>query len=358
MNSIFKDSALQQRFEKDGYIKAPLLDPVDIGVLSTYYQDQQLDSKIDGGFHISLDNQSERLVKTISHTLENILSPYADRIFNDYKIFTSSYVIKEPGRKNIVPPHQDWSFVDEKEHYSATCWIPLVDVNEENGALGVIKGSHAIFSHPRSSPSPQSKSPLSDHIFTLFPYVDIIEMKAGECLIFDNRLIHASPPNLTQNPRLAVGIGVTGKDVQLKHYYQTPEIEPIQLQVFNIDRNFFTFYNNKRLSDLFDEGNTPQDIPITETLARVIPSFTKEEMNTIISKLDGVTYNTPLMEKLAALFNYSVDGDSKTTIMDKKNQEEIINNIPKNHADERSFFQKYTPMNIVKEILWRIQGRP
>ncbi|MFT5752333.1 MAG: hypothetical protein ACI86L_001846, partial [Dokdonia sp.] len=114
MNSIFKDSALQQRFEKDGYAKISLLDVPDVETLHTYYNEQQLDNKIDGGFHISLDNQDESIVKTISHTLEKTLKPYTDQVFNEYKIFTSSYVIKEPGKKNIVPPHQDWSFVDEK----------------------------------------------------------------------------------------------------------------------------------------------------------------------------------------------------------------------------------------------------
>lgn len=358
MNSIFKDSALQQRFEKDGYAKISLLDVPDIETLHTYYNDQQLDNKIDGGFHISLDNQDESIVKTISHTLEKTLKPYTDQVFNEYKIFTSSYVIKEPGKKNIVPPHQDWSFVDEKENYSATCWIPLVDVKEENGALGVIRGSHKLFAHPRSSPSPQSKSPLADHIFTLFPYVDIINMKAGECLIFDNRLIHASPPNLTTTSRIAVGIGVTGKAVPLKHYYQVPETTPEQLEVYDIDREFFTYYNNKRLSDLFDSASSPQEMRLSETILRETPSFSKEEMNDIISKLDGVTYNAPLMEKLATLFNYSIDGNSKSTTMNQTDNEEAINDTPSNSADERSFFRKYSPVNIVKEILWRVQGRP
>ena len=64
------------------------------------------------------------------------------------------------------------------------------------------------------------------------------------------------------------------------------------------------------------------------------------------------------MEKLAALFNYSLDGNSNTTTMEQTNQEETINDAPETHSDERSFFKKYTPVNIVKEILWRAKGRP
>ena len=118
---------------------------------------------------------------------------------------------------NFMP---DWNFVDENQFCSATVWTALVDVTEQNGALGVIRGSHTIFNHKRSSPSPQSKSPLSDHVFTLFPFVEIIEMKAGESLIFNNRLIHASPPNLSNQARIAVGIGITHSEAQLNHFYQ------------------------------------------------------------------------------------------------------------------------------------------
>ena len=69
----------------------------------------------------------------------------------------------------------------------------FIDIAIKNGALGVIRGSHKIFDHKRSSPSPQSKSPLADHIFSLFPFVEVIEMKAGESLIFDtvNRFLQS-----------------------------------------------------------------------------------------------------------------------------------------------------------------------
>ena len=365
MNSIFKNPNVQQSFEKEGYVKLTLLNQTDVETLKQYYLNQHLDNKIEGGFHISLDNLNEVLVEEIRQKIENTLTPKLNNFFKEYKIFTSSYVIKEPGEQNIVPPHQDWTFVDEDENYSATCWIPLMDVNEDNGALGVIPGSHKLFSYPRSSPSPQSKSPLADHIFTLFPYVEIIDLKAGECLVFDNRLIHASPPNLSNTPRIAVGIGVTGIKAELKHYYQIPNTTPEKLQVFNVDSHFFTYYNNKRLSDLFDASLTPENVDITETISRDIPIYTKAQMTKLISQLDGVSYNTPLMKKLADLFNYTLldNGDFQPKSVDNFNDndnvdEKNLNNITNNSIDKRSFFQKYTPINLIKEAIWRVQGRP
>ncbi|MEQ3656630.1 MAG: phytanoyl-CoA dioxygenase family protein [Dokdonia sp.] len=357
MNPIFKNPDVQKQFEMDGYVKIPLLDIDEVIQLFEYYNKQNLNNKIEGGFHISLDNQNQALVHTIAQTIETTLEPKISNVFKDYKIFTASYVVKEPGKKNIVPPHQDWSFVDESKAFSATCWIPLVDVTEDNGALGVIKGSHKIFSHPRSSPSPQSKSPLADHIFTLFPYVDIVEMQAGECLIFDNRLIHASPPNLSQNTRVAVGVGVTGHEVQLKHYYQIPEAEEEMLEVYDVDPSFFTFYNNKRLSDLFDAQASPSDLTLVEKIVRDTPSLSTEEMHQLISNLEGVSYNTPLMQKLAKLFNYTMDDTSQKDTMTQENKAPEIQEET-SYSDTRSFFQKYTPINIIKEIAWRAKGRP
>jgi ectoine hydroxylase-related dioxygenase (phytanoyl-CoA dioxygenase family) len=125
------------------------------------------------------------------------------------RVIAGSYVVKEHNLQCIVPPHQDWSFVDnEGEYCSVTCWIPLVDTTLENGAMGVIKGSHVMLGNIRSSPSPQVPTPLMDHQFTIFPYLEMIEMKAGEALVFDHRTFHASTPNTTNQPRVAIRLRV------------------------------------------------------------------------------------------------------------------------------------------------------
>ncbi|MBL4709584.1 MAG: phytanoyl-CoA dioxygenase family protein [Flavobacteriales bacterium] len=356
--ALFKDQKLQAQFEKDGFVKIQLLEQGSVDSLNRYYQDQKFDNKIEAGFHISLDNQNEDLVNEVSQKIKETLLPKSDLFFQDYQSFTASYVIKEPGKQNIVPPHQDWTFVDENEFCSATVWTPLLDVTENNGALAVIKGSHRLFKHFRSSPSPQSKSPLSDHIFTLFPYTTVIEMKAGEALVFDNRLIHASPPNLSDQARVAVGIGITSQEASLRHYYQNPKKEN-QLEAYEVSPSFFNYYNNKRLSDLFDKGELPSELKQITSVSREVPSLTKEAMEKLVQQLDGVEYNHDFMERLAKLFNYSASRDKLETqkdkpIMEEKKEEQNSTE----YKDPRSFFQKYTPLNIIREILWRLKGRP
>ncbi|MFT5860223.1 MAG: hypothetical protein ACI865_002331 [Flavobacteriaceae bacterium] len=349
MRNIFKNDELQKQFNSDGFVVLPIIEKEDVANLLNYYTSQDFDNKIEAGFHISLDNQNEALVKEVGSKIKDIIVPEIADLLDDCKVFTASYVIKEPGLQNIVPPHQDWTFVDEDKYCSATIWTALVDVTEENGALGVIRGSHKIFNHKRSSPSPQSKSPLSDHIFTLFPFVEIIEMKAGESLIFDNRLIHASPPNLSDQARIAVGIGITQSEAQLKHYYLNPSSS--KLEEYDVDEGFYTWFNNKRLSNLFDDGKSPEGLIKLDEIDRVVPDLSKEEMEALVGKLDGVEYNSQFMERLAKLFNYSIDGE-------KKGAKETIETEVETWKDHRSFLQKYSPGNIVREINWRVKGRP
>ena len=349
MRNIFKNSELQKQFDKDGFVVLPLLESNEVNKLLDYYKNQNFDNKIEAGFHISLDNQNQDLVKEVGSKIKEVLVPKTTDLLDDCKVFTASYVIKEPGLQNIVPPHQDWTFVDESQFCSATIWTALVDVTEKNGALGVIRGSHKIFDHKRSSPSPQSKSPLSDHIFTLFPFVEVIEMKAGESLIFNNSLIHASPPNLSDQARIAVGIGITQSEAQLNHFYQNPTSG--KLEEFVVDEDFYTWFNNKRLSNLFDEEKSPDGLKKTGEIEREVPDLSKEEMENLVSELEGVEYNKPFMERLAKLFNYSIDGAKN-----KEQEPELVET--EKWTDKRSFFQKYSPGNIMREVNWRIKGRP
>jgi hypothetical protein len=349
---LFVEDELNTKFARDGYLKLNLIDTSIAKKLSLFYDEMNFDNKIQNGFHISLDNNDTEKLNKVEEKLKKELLPSVSKIAKDFKVFTTSFVVKEPGKKNIVPPHQDWSFVDETKYCSATIWIPLQDVNEENGALGVIPGSHKLFDYPRSSPSPQSKSPLSDHIFTLFPYTQIVPLKVGECLIFDTRLIHASPPNLTDLPRIAVCLGITDKAADLIHYYQNPKSNGKELLRYKVENNFFNYYNNKRLSALFDKGEFP-DLEISEKISRTVPEFNEAEMKQNVQKLDGVEFNTEFMKRLAELFGYDYPKKDKELKLEENSELEI-----EEWEDARTFFQKYTMGNIVKEIIWRLKGKP
>ncbi len=360
--ALFKDKALQRTFEKDGYVKMQLLSQSEVKQLKDYYHSLNHDHIGSYGFHISLENKSQEYVNGVFNKLFSTFVPKLDLLLDHYKTFTASYVIKEAGLQNIVPPHQDWSFVDEREFCSATVWVPLMDVNKNNGALGVIPGSHRLLNYPRSSPSPQARSILSDHAFTLFPFVEIVDMKAGEALIFDNRLVHASPPNTSGISRIAAGIGITQKAAQLLHYYQVPGAEE-RIEVYAVDKTFFPRYNNSVMSRLFENGERPTELNCIKSYKKNLPRFSSEEMKSLITSLEGVKENTELMQELAGLYNYNPDGTPKQPAPKKEEvkievkspvEEKIAEANAPVWVDSRTFFQKYKPSNIFAEIKHRL----
>jgi hypothetical protein len=252
-------------------------------------------------FYVGMDHENKALVKEMMQKVESIAMPKIAPYLVDYKLITASYVIKDPNPKGVVPPHQDWTFVeDETQHCSVTCWISLVDTNMENGCMGVIKGSNNYFNSVRPSPSPQVPSPLAKHMFSLFPYFDLIPMKAGEALIFDNRTFHASPPNITNFPRLAVGLSFTQATAELRHYYLKPGTKN-RLLKYKIDTDFFTKYDNGSLSKMYDEGKLIEDYEMMEEIPFVWEDLSKAEMkNRVLST--GNVYNQVLTQHMMKLF--------------------------------------------------------
>lgn len=335
---LFVDKNTQEKFERDGFVKIPLLNAGQIEHLKNYYTSTNA-GETKQGFHISLENKSEEQIKVTCATLYSTLVPELDKVLTNYKTFTASYVVKEPGLNSVVPPHQDWSFVDEAQFSSATVWVPLIDVTKDNGALGIIKGSHQLFTAPRSSPSPQAKSVLSDHMFNLFPYVEVIDMKAGEALIFNNKTIHASPPNMASQPRIGVGIGITQKEAPLLHYYTLPDAEQ-GIEVYEVDESFFFEYNNSKLSKMYDSGGKPAELNKVGQLPRSGQHYTKEEITQLVCSTPGVKVNSELMKEMAALYNYAVPKA-------EPGQTEVW-------VDKRNFFQIYTPMAILRGLKRRL----
>jgi ectoine hydroxylase-related dioxygenase (phytanoyl-CoA dioxygenase family) len=344
---LFSDSTIQEKFDRDGFVMLSLLNDDEVNTLKKYYLSLNHDHVKDYGFHISLENKSADYRNGVFKILFDTIIPKLSPFLLNYQAFTASYVIKEAGLENIVPPHQDWSFVDETEFCSATVWIPLMDVNKNNGALGIIRGSHKLFNFPRASPSPQAKSLLSDHVFNLFPYVEVIDMKAGEALIFNNKTIHASPPNISGKSRIAAGIGITQKEARLRHYYQLPGNEE-RIEVYEVEPAFFPLYNNSRMSEYYNANTKPNELKAIESFKKIAQEFSKEEITQLICTTPGVKFNNELMEELAGMYHYNMDGKPKQNV--SLNEEPLITN----ETSKRGFFQIYTPTNIIAEIKHRL----
>jgi ectoine hydroxylase-related dioxygenase (phytanoyl-CoA dioxygenase family) len=361
MNPIFKNQEHQSFFEKEGYLILPVLNDDEVSELAAYYQSLQLKDEKGFGFHVSMDQVDKELCAEIRSKIWSTILPKMDNYIENYKAFVASYVVKESNPKGVVPAHQDWSFVDkEHEGYSSiTCWTALVDTHLDNGCMGVIKGSNTFMQNHRPSPSPQTPVPLSDHMFSIFPYLKTLEMKAGETLFFDNRTFHASPPNTTTEIRLAAGVGITQKDAELVHYYLKPDGNKNKVLKYKVDEDFFLKYDNARLSRMYEQGEIITDYEVVEEINYTCENFTSDALITLIKK-SGNEYNVPMCEKLAVLFNYDVTGNKKQEENSQAQETPYIEEVQlqeETWVDNRSFFETYTPMNILREIKFKLTGK-
>jgi ectoine hydroxylase-related dioxygenase (phytanoyl-CoA dioxygenase family) len=124
------------------------------------------------------------------------------RFFHDHALY------KDPGDSKPTPWHQDYPFWPmENGKESLSIWIALDDVDESNGCMMFVPGSHKT--------GKLSAIPLNNPT-NLFDYVEDEElksrkpvmcpMKAGSCTFHNGLTFHYAHANRTAQPRRAFAI--------------------------------------------------------------------------------------------------------------------------------------------------------
>ncbi len=223
---------LDARYERDGYVvvrgaAASIVRPL----LSTH---RRLVGKTPAGFHSTPYFQDLELKRAVHRELTAALSPVVDELVTGHRVLLSSFISKRRGADGVMPPHQDWTFVDEPDASSMNFWVPLVDVDRRNGALSVLPGGQRVPPNIRGSGTDNSFARVEQ--FAAGRMVEL-EMSAGDVVIHDHRLLHASPPNTRRRPRVVAGCALVPADVPALHYRQ---IAPGRLEKFELEDRFFT----------------------------------------------------------------------------------------------------------------------
>jgi hypothetical protein len=114
-------------------------------------------------------------------------------------------ISKPPGRDNPAPWHQDEAYWEPTHRYQAVgAWMPLDDVDVDNGCLWFIPGSHTgeVLGHRRIDDNPdiallELTEPID--VSTAVP----VPMRAGGASFHHPRMLHHSRPNISGGPRRA-----------------------------------------------------------------------------------------------------------------------------------------------------------
>lgn len=103
------------------------------------------------------------------------------------------------------PWHQDSGYYgDPTPFHILSLWIPLVDVNEHNGCLQVISGSHRWGLQPVGRDDEGHHMPLED--IEQKGEVVTLPMKAGEIFAFNNLTYHRSLMNHSDSIRWSIDL--------------------------------------------------------------------------------------------------------------------------------------------------------
>jgi hypothetical protein len=168
-----------------------------------------------------------------------ILDCVEDLIGPDFYLWASNFFIKEPHSTHTVGWHQDAYYWPLSPHESLTVWIAFGDSDEQNGAMQVIPGSHraGLLKHGRTT---DTQSVLTLECETEQFRADTavsLNLKAGEISIHDDKIVHGSPANPSDRPR----VGLTARysrtcvrcDLSINSHFKTYLCRGVDTYQFN-----------------------------------------------------------------------------------------------------------------------------
>lgn len=240
MYQVFFDKLLQSKFEQKGYVViSSLLNIEELNSLNNFIL--KFENEFVGAFHTTHFSTDTAYKREVHEAITSIVFPRASCFINKFKPILGNFMIKNPSFEFSMDLHSDWTYVDEEKYYSMAIWVPLVDVDTENGCLGIIEGSHKITNKVRG-PLIRQSSRIHDKEWEK-NYGKFIPLKAGDAVIYNHSLLHFSPPNKTNEIRPAINLSVVPEEADCIHYCQ-PEGSN-NIEVYNVpDSNFYIRYNH------------------------------------------------------------------------------------------------------------------
>lgn len=234
MLRVFKSEEIQHQFEQDGYVVLPFYEPEEIAELTALYH--QLHPKEEAGFFPSTFSKDKNYRSVADEQIRRIGSRSIAHYCQDIKVVCGAFIVKNVGEDSGMCVHQDMSLVDESRYTGINIWVPLIDLTIENGALFVLKGSHRMKPTYRGSSIAECFAPVMEEVLD---FLEPVVVKAGEAVIFDQSIIHFSPPNYSDQIRIVTNTYFTHQDAQFRTYYWTPAYGQ-QVEAFAQDDAFMT----------------------------------------------------------------------------------------------------------------------
>lgn len=245
---------IEQTLADEGIVLLPKIEDKIIDALREVYDNLIATEMQPNEMLWSITFQNKPLVSYISKTIVDLVFPHLQQYLQNISPITGTFMAKS-AHTYAIQAHQDWTFVDDEPNKSSyTCWMPLVNTNEQNGMMGFYPKSHLYFINHRASPTPHigQNFPQSEEIYKHLQY---IPQQAGQPAVFNHRTIHASLPNKTATDRPAIGLSFRPTDSRLIHVSLKPgNSSPKKVCKYAIDEKFFNRFSNDDILRNYESG--------------------------------------------------------------------------------------------------------
>ncbi len=213
-------------FEENGFLKGVrVLEDDEIETLRSELE-PLLDPEHPGAhlFHERHSNESKEPGRVLFHALgawriapafhdllwnPAIVVPASQLLGGDVRFWHDQLFVKPPSVGGVVAWHQDFSYWTRTEPMAhLTCWIPLDDVDEENGCPQYVPGSHRWRLLPitgLTSDMSAIREVLRPEELSEFQPVPVV-LRRGEASFHHPLLVHGSYENRSPRPRRGIAL--------------------------------------------------------------------------------------------------------------------------------------------------------
>lgn len=154
----------------------------------------------------------DRFDKTFADYMSTpkLLDAVEDLIGEDILAFLLMFIYKPPRLEAVHPWHQDaYYFPFEPHDQVLGTWIPLDDAHKDNGTLSVIPKSHKLGLVNHELP----KGTVNALSFEATEYEGspdevVLDVKAGDAVLFHSRLLHKTGANVTDGHRRVLTVHI------------------------------------------------------------------------------------------------------------------------------------------------------
>jgi hypothetical protein len=199
----FIDSEYQNKYQDEGYLHLPFLDEQQL---------EQIDEIVHRFIYLSEDvdfvifNKTlpEDILHRMNEAINDVIKPSLDKIIENYSILFSVLASKNSTANSKIKFHTDRCYVDESKYTPFNLWIPLCDMNMENGSFGVFPGSHNFTFTWRGINNFEYYMSDEMNQFIENNCVKYINAKRGDVVFYQSGLIHGSLENKSGKVRHAL----------------------------------------------------------------------------------------------------------------------------------------------------------